>query len=68
VGSEGSHLKLRLVDGASALDAIGFRMAETHGALVRSGEPLDVAARLEEDEWKGRRRLQAKLVDVRPAG
>ncbi len=68
VGSEGSHLKLRLVDSGSSLDAIGFRMEESHGALARSGEPLDVAARLEEDEWKGRRRLQAKLVDLRPAG
>lgn len=68
VGSEGQHLKLRLLDGDAALDAIGFRMAETHGALVRRGDPLDVAARLEEDHWNGRRRLQAKLADVRPAG
>lgn len=67
VGSENSHLKLRLVDDDAGLDAIGFRMAESHGPLARSGEPLDVAARLEEDSWNGRRRLQAKLVDLRPA-
>ena len=67
VGSEGAHLKLRIVDGDATLDGIGFRMTETHGALARSGEPLDVAARLEEDSWNGRSRLQAKLVDLRPA-
>jgi len=67
VGSEGAHLKLSIVDGAAALDGIGFRMTATHGALARSGAPLDVAARLEEDSWKGRSRLQAKLVDLRPA-
>lgn len=65
---DGRHLKMRLVDGISALDAIGFRMAETHGELARSGEAVDVAAQLQQDSWNGRPRLQAKLVDLRPAG
>lgn len=68
VGGDGAHLKLRLLDGDAALDAIGFRMAESHGPVARSGEALDVAARLHEDEWNGRRRIQARLVDLRPAG
>ena len=67
VGADGQHLKLRLLAGDAALDAIGFRMAESHGSVARSGELLDVAARLEENEWNGRRRLQAKLVDLRTA-
>ncbi len=65
VGGEGRHLKLRLVDGDRSVDAIGFRMAESHGPVARSGDPLDVAARFEEDEWQGRRRIQARLVDLR---
>jgi single-stranded-DNA-specific exonuclease len=68
VGRDGAHLKLRLVDGDVGLPAIGFRMTETHGEVARSGGPLDVAVKLEEDEWRGRRRIQAKLVDLKPAG
>ncbi|MEJ2503401.1 MAG: single-stranded-DNA-specific exonuclease RecJ [Gemmatimonadota bacterium] len=65
VGSGGPHLKLRLVDGRTALDAIGFRMHATHGEQARSGEPLDVALQLQEDRWNGRPRIQGKLVDLR---
>lgn len=67
VGADGQHLKMRLVDGDLGLDAIGFRMAESHGPLARSGDPLDVAARVEQNEWRGRRRVQANLVDLRAA-
>ncbi|HSH46680.1 MAG TPA: DHHA1 domain-containing protein, partial [Longimicrobiales bacterium] len=65
---DGRHLRGRLRDGRAELAAIGFRLAESHGPLARSGEPLDVAYQLQEDTWRGRRRVQAKLVDFRPAG
>lgn len=68
VGREASHLKLRLRDGDAQIDAIGFRMADSHGPVARGGEPLDAAVHLQEDQWNGRRRLQARLVDLRPAG
>ncbi|MDX1675120.1 MAG: single-stranded-DNA-specific exonuclease RecJ [Longimicrobiales bacterium] len=64
---DGSHLKLRLVDGDRSIPAIGFRMMETHGEAARSGR-VDAAVKLEADEWRGRRRIQAKLVDLRSAG
>lgn len=67
VGRDGQHLRLRLEDGDRALAAIGFRMAETHGALAKPGSVVDVAAQLQEDTWRGRARLQAKLMDIRPA-
>ena len=67
VGKEGAHLKLRLSDGDAGISGIGFGMAESHGPLARSGEPLDAAVKLEEDVWNGRRRIQAKLVDLKPA-
>ncbi len=68
VGRDGAHLKLRLVDGDVGIPAIGFRMTGTHGEVARSGAPLDAAVKLEEDEWQGRRRIQARLVDLKPAG
>jgi single-stranded-DNA-specific exonuclease len=67
VGRDGQHLRLRLRDGPATLQAIGFRMAQTHGPLARPGAVVDVAAHLQEDSWRGRTRLQARLVDLRPA-
>lgn len=67
VGSDGSHLKLRLTADELGIPAIGFRMTASHGEIARSGGPLDAAVKLEEDRWQGRRRIQAKLVDLKPA-
>ncbi len=58
------HVKMRLRQDGTHLDAIGFRMAERYAALP-SGGRLDVAFQLQEDHWRGRARLQAKLVDMR---
>jgi single-stranded-DNA-specific exonuclease len=66
VGSE--HLKMTLTDGAARLEGIGFGMAERQPELEREGGPLDVAFRLEENRWNGRTTLQARLVELRPAG
>jgi single-stranded-DNA-specific exonuclease len=67
VGRDGQHLRLHLRNGSATLQAIGFRMAPTHAALAPPGAVVDVAAHLQEDSWRGRTRLQARLVDFRPA-
>jgi single-stranded-DNA-specific exonuclease len=62
MGEGGRHLKLVLYDGRQTWDAVGF-----HGAAW-CGEPgkrVDVAYRLEMNEWDGRRTLQLNLEDVR---
>ncbi len=59
------HLKLWLSHEDARIDAIGWGM----GSLVpelESSALLDVAFRLERDEWNGQPRLQAKLADIRP--
>jgi single-stranded-DNA-specific exonuclease len=61
-GEEG-HLKLR-VDGASALDVIGFRMASK--LELTKGE-VDLAFHAGVDSWNGNVRIQLKLKDVRAA-
>ncbi len=61
------HLKATLSAGGRTLEAIGFGMAE-RAADVVPGAPLDVAFKLEENVWNGRVSLQARLVDLRPAG
>lgn len=67
VGGGGEHLKARLRDGEGELEAIGFRMGGLAPSLRNGGE-WDAAFHLVEDLWRGRRRLQARLRDLRPAG
>ena len=57
-------LKLRLLTANGELEAIGWGM----GALAPSlspAAPVDIAYRLERDEYRGVSRLQAKLAGVR---
>lgn len=64
VGS--NHLRLTLADASGALPAIGFQWAD---AVPESwlDAPLDVAFRLERDEWQGRAKLQARIASIGPA-
>ena len=64
VGRDGSHLKLTLSDGRAAWDAIAFRQGAWAGHLP---PVIDVAYHLELNEWRGRRRLQLNVQDLRPA-
>jgi single-stranded-DNA-specific exonuclease len=63
VGKERDHLKLRLTDGAAELEAIGWGLG-SRGASLALGAAIDIAFRLERDEYQGESRLQAKLADV----
>jgi single-stranded-DNA-specific exonuclease len=68
VGAEGSHLKLSLVDERHATwDAIAFRQSH-HATWLRRDMRVDVAYRLEANEWNGVQRLQFNVLDLRLAG
>lgn len=64
VGKEGAHLQATLRDGEAALRAIGFGYGDRLAEL-RPDDHWDVAFHLERDAWRGRERLQARLLDVR---
>ena len=63
----GQHMKMTLGQGDVRLPAIGFRMAERLRDIDFGNAPIDVAFQLQQDEWNGAERLQARLVDVRAA-
>lgn len=66
VGAEGRHLKLRLAgEGAPPIDAIGFGLGEWARQLP---DRIDCVHHPEINEWNGRRSLQMRLLDIRPAG
>lgn len=61
VGRDG--LKLRLLTDDGELEAIGWGMADL-AAVLDANTRLDIAFRLERDEYQGASRLQARLADI----
>ncbi|MBC8193794.1 MAG: single-stranded-DNA-specific exonuclease RecJ [Candidatus Marinimicrobia bacterium] len=59
-----NHLKLKVRQGRTILDAIGFGMAESL-ELLYSQKNLEMAYVLAENEWQGRKTIQLELKDIR---
>jgi len=62
IGADGLRLSFDVCGGT--IDAIGWGMA-IRAPQLGTGQPLDLAFRLERDEYRGQSRLQLKLADVR---
>ncbi len=66
VGSDGAHLKVKLTDGNSVFDGIGFGI----GKLIKNIEGcrnIDVAFNLTVNEWDGYSFPQMEIIDMRSA-
>jgi single-stranded-DNA-specific exonuclease len=63
----GSHLKFTLEDASGSIPAIAFNWADRLPAESRRA-PVDVALRLDRNEWRGTSTLQARVVQIKPAG
>jgi hypothetical protein len=62
MGKDGLRVVLR--QAGTELTAIGWGMA-FRAPELSAGATIDVAFRLERDEWNGESRLQARLADFR---
>jgi single-stranded-DNA-specific exonuclease len=62
-----NHLKFTLDDGTGRIEAIAFNWADRVESGW-SGTPVDVALKLERNEWRGRSKLQARVVAIRTTG
>ena len=60
-----NHLRFTLDDGSAVLPAIGFRQADAVPEDWLTN-PLDVAFRLERDDWQGRTTIQARVASLAP--
>ena len=60
-----NHLRFTLDDGSAVLPAIGFRWADAVPDDWLTN-PLDVAFRLERDDWQGRTTIQARVASLAP--
>ena len=61
---QGKHLKLVVSDsdGSHPIDAIAFSMGEREQE-ARKGKVLDIVYTIDENEWKGNKKLQLKIKD-----
>ena len=59
-----NHLKFKVRQGRTVMDAIGFGMAESL-ELLYSQKHLEMAFILAENEWQGRKTIQLELKDIR---
>ncbi len=65
VGAEGRHLKLKVRGDDRVMDAIAFRMGDRIRALP---DKVDIAFRLERNEYMGQVSPQMNVVEIRAAG
>lgn len=62
-----AHIRFELQqEGAPPVTGIGFYLGDRF-PLVASGAPFDLCFTLEENEWKGQRRREIRVLDLRPA-
>jgi single-stranded-DNA-specific exonuclease len=61
------HVRLRFKQDGHVLEGIGFRMAERVASLSLGRGPIDAVFQLQENAYRGEVRVQARLMDVRPA-
>ncbi len=58
------HIRFSLRANNKTFTGIGFNMAEKF-SLIRSGKPLDIVYKIDENEWNGNKSLQLKMLDFR---
>ncbi len=68
MGAEGKHLRITAKSPRGKIAKfIGWRIGD-RAAELKPGTRVDIAFELEVNEWKGRRDLQMKIVDIQIAG
>ena len=63
IGSNGSHLILKLSQGGIVWDGIAFKAGNYVKEVV---SPLDIVYNLEIDQWRGEKKLRLNLLDFAP--
>jgi single-stranded-DNA-specific exonuclease len=58
------HLKFSLRQNGLVFSGIGFGLADKTD-IVKSGKPIDIVYKIDENEWNGNRSLQFKVLDVK---
>ena len=67
VGKLGQHMKFVAYDGAVSVPAIAFRCHDIE-RLLGHNTAVDIAFEVAVDEWRGRRRVQMRVLDIAAHG
>jgi len=71
VGNGSKHLKMELKNTSlpqKVFKAIGFGLMKNGGAGLAVGDKIDLVFEILKDEWRGRRELQLKIIDLKRSG
>lgn len=60
------HIKFSIKQDNTVISGIGFNMAQ-HFDTLQSGKPVDIVFTIDENEWNNEKRLQLKVIDLRPS-
>ena len=63
MGNGGEHLRLKLRQGRTMWDGVGFGLGNYRAEVV---SPLDIVYNLEIDKWRGEERLRLNILDFAP--
>ncbi len=66
VGKEAQHLKITSTMNGMPFECIGFKLGH-FADQISKGSVLDIVGELEENVWRGNRKLQIKMLDFRLA-
>jgi single-stranded-DNA-specific exonuclease len=64
MGNGGEHLRLKLKQGGSVWDSVGFRLG---GYITELSSRLDIVYNLEVDRWRGEEKLRLNILDFAPS-
>ena len=64
MGNNGEHVRLKLRQGGTVWDGVGFRLGSY---LAELSSPLDIVYNLEVNQWGGVERLRLNMLDFAPA-
>jgi single-stranded-DNA-specific exonuclease len=60
------HVRFSLRQHNHTITGIGFGMASSF-PLLQMKKPIDIVFKIDENEWNGEKRLQLRMIDVRPS-
>jgi single-stranded-DNA-specific exonuclease len=61
-----AHIKFELMQEGITVEGIGFGLSGKFG-LLKPNYPVDVVFTLDENEWNGVKKLQIRVIDLRPS-
>ena len=64
MGNNSGHLRLKLKQGGSVWDGVGFRLGNY---LSEVAPRLDIVYNMEVDQWRGEKKLRLNIMDFAPA-